>query len=143
MPQIICADISIPAGSGDYEDVLRMLDAEDCPITGAVPHSAYGREKGAYPNDIGRDFIDEPETLDYILLRRNGGDPNAVTITRAVRRYTEAWQARGGKTYRNLAFRYALEGAVALQANEEQAEIEIAEEESDTTPMMIAVEHVL
>lgn len=45
----------------------------------------------------------EPETLDYILLRQNGAP--AITVTRTVRRYTQAWKARGGRTYRNLAYR--------------------------------------
>lgn len=143
IPQIICGDFSIPFGSGDYADVLRILDAEGGPITGAVPHTAYGREKGAYPNDIGREFIDQPQTLDHILLRRNGGHPTAVAITRTVRRYTEAWKARGGSTYRNLAYRYTLEGAVAFKPAGEETETDIPEEETNEFPLRIAADHVL
>ncbi len=145
VPQIICGDFSIDRDTSDYHDMLAILDAENGTLIGEVLHTAYGRDKGEYPNDIGRDFIDWPEMLDYVLLRRNGCDPDAVTITCSVRRYIEPWTAFGGSTYRNLAYRYALKADIAFgMADGVEPPIE---EDADTepdrmTPLLIAADHL-
>ena len=146
VPQIICGDFSINYGTSDYGDVLEILDAEDGPITGKVPYTAYGREKGMYPNDIGRDFINNPETLDYILLRNHKSELIEVTVTRTVRRYIEVWKARDGKTYQNLAYRYALEGNIDFSVDKEEIDTEQSgteEELNNPMPLYIAAEHLL
>src|SRR5262245_13759329 len=154
VPQLVCGDFGIPSGGHDYQDMLAILGAQDGPIGAGdqgIPHTAYGRAKGAFANDIGRDFIDEPETLDYVLLRPQGFP--SVTISRSVRRWQHTWKAHYSipvgqnppssvdydVAYHDLAYRYALQADVWFRSND----AERPDDRGSLTPLRVAVDHAL
>ena len=141
VPQIVCGDFSIASGSFEHEDALEILDAKDeGPFTGQIPHTSYPRGDEGLENDIGRDFVEAPETLDYILLRRVPTRP-LVTIRRSVRRYREEWRA-GFKTYQDLAYRYCLLGEITFERPAfEVVKVPVADAVSPA--LRVAIDHVL